>query len=505
MKFLDLSRVPLRGQFILLVGAGLVVLCAIAGYGAAIAADRQQQLTLSIAAAVAVGLFVPFSVLMYRIIRGQLGAEPAEIIAVVGAVACGDLSVEVLVRQGDTGSVMAALRVMAANLATTMGAIRTAAANVAAEAEEVASTSHALSQSASQQAASVEETSATLEEFGASVRQVAEHAGRAGAMATDSSDEARRGSDAVRGTVADMRRIASEISVIDDIAYQTNMLALNAAIEAGRAGEHGKGFAVVAAEVRKLAERTQIASREIGNLSQVSVRQAEAAGERLDSVIPALAETAEVAAGIDAASREQVGGIGQINEAIGQINLATQHNASASEQLAATAEAMRAQAQDLQQNVAQFRLAGAETMRTARRTKHEGFDFDEAIELHKGWNWKLLDFISGRGEPVNPDMVCRDDLCDLGKWIHGVGAASVDEDGDYLRLRKGHADFHKCAADVIRLQLQNENQRARQTLIGQLLPVTHEVVRLIRLVGEKLPGAAPWSRSKPTNGPGAMF
>ena len=176
-------------------------------------------------------------------------------------------------------------------------------------------------------------------------------------MASKSAKEAAEGGEAVSKTVEDMKSIASKIGIIDDIAYQTNLLALNAAIEAARAGDHGKGFAVVAAEVRKLAERSQIAAQEIGDLASSSVKQAERAGMLLTEMVPSIRKTSDLVQEIASASSEQSTGVGQINGAMGQLNQTTQQNASASEELAATAEELGSQAEQLQQTMTFFRLA----------------------------------------------------------------------------------------------------------------------------------------------------
>jgi methyl-accepting chemotaxis protein len=172
-----------------------------------------------------------------------------------------------------------------------------------------------------------------------------------------------------------MKDIAGKITIIEDIAYQTNMLALNAAIEAARAGEHGKGFAVVAAEVRKLAERSQVAASEISQLTGDSVKVAETAGGLLDKMVPDIARTAELVQEITAASEEQASGVSQITSAMQQLDQVTQQNAAGSEELAATAEEMRSQSQSLIEMISFFKLQSNASPKVARSVTSESSSF----------------------------------------------------------------------------------------------------------------------------------
>ena len=273
------------------------------------------------------------------------------------ALAEGDLTVKIESDSKDeVGLLMSAMQNMIGRLTQIIGEVRTAADNLTNAAGQVSATAQSLSQSSSEQAASVEETTSSMEQMTASISQNTENAKVTDGMASKSAREAAEGGEAVNRTVEDMKSIAGKIGIIDDIAYQTNLLALNAAIEAARAGDHGKGFAVVAAEVRKLAERSQIAAQEIGDLASSSVKQAERAGSLLTEMVPSIRKTSDLVQEIASASAEQSSGVGQINSAMGQLNQATQQNASASEELAATAEELGAQAEQLQQTMTFFRL-----------------------------------------------------------------------------------------------------------------------------------------------------
>jgi len=256
----------------------------------------------------------------------------------------------------ETGRVLTAMQAMIGKLSQIIGEVRNAADGLASASEEVSATAQAISQTTSQQAASVEETSASIEQMSASINQNTENAKITDGMASKAAKEAGDGGDSVQQTVQAMKKIAQRISIIDDIAYQTNLLALNAAIEAARAGEHGKGFAVVAAEVRKLAERSQVAALEIGELSTSSVEMAERAGHLLGEMLPSINKTSDLVQEITAASEEQAAGVAQINSAMNQLNQVTQQNASSSEELASTAEEMSTQAEQLQQAMSFFRL-----------------------------------------------------------------------------------------------------------------------------------------------------
>jgi len=281
-----------------------------------------------------------------------------EAVDTANRLAAGDLTAKIEVRSKDeTGQLLAAMQNMMVRITEIIGEVRSAAENLGSASSQVSATSQTLSQGASEQAASVEETSASIEQMSASVDQNTENANITDGMASKAAIEAAEGGEAVKATVQAMKSIADKISIIDDIAYQTNLLALNAAIEAARAGEHGKGFAVVSAEVRKLAERSQVAAQEIGEVASSSVSLAERAGKLLDEIVPSIGKTSDLVQEITAASQEQSTGVGQINTAMSQLSKATQQNASASEELAATAEEMNGQAELLQDLMVFFKTA----------------------------------------------------------------------------------------------------------------------------------------------------
>ncbi|WP_454650464.1 methyl-accepting chemotaxis protein [Bradyrhizobium liaoningense] len=232
----------------------------------------------------------------------------------------------------------------------------TAAQNVSAGSQELSASAEQLSQGATEQASSAEEASSSMEEMAANVKQNADNANQTEKIAAQSAKDAEASGAAVGRAVSAMQTIAEKITIVQEIARQTDLLALNAAVEAARAGEHGKGFAVVASEVRKLAERSQAAAAEIGTLSVDTVKVAQEAGAMLSKLVPDIKKTAELVEEITAACREQDVGSAQINQAIQQLDKVGQQNASASEQVSSTSEELASQAEQLQSTIAYFRI-----------------------------------------------------------------------------------------------------------------------------------------------------
>lgn len=270
-------------------------------------------------------------------------------------VADGDIGVQVTVEGADEVALLhASLAETVERLRSVVGDVKTTADAVSVASQAMASSTVQMSQGAAEQAASSEEASNSIEEMVSAIRQTAENAGQTERIATQTAQDALEGGRVVSETVTAMRAIAERITIIDEIAYQTNLLALNASIEAARAGQHGRGFAVVGAEVRKLAERSRIASKEIGGLSSTSVQLAERAGTLLEKIVPDIQRTAALVGEITAAARQQSGGTEQLSRAIQQLDRVTQQNAASTEELSATAEELSAQSQALQNSVAFF-------------------------------------------------------------------------------------------------------------------------------------------------------
>jgi methyl-accepting chemotaxis protein len=314
-------------------------------------------MTIILLGAVVLSLFV--SVLVARGVTKVLGGEPHEIAAIAKNIAEGDLTHTYAAKSAVEG-VFGDMLKMVEKLKEVVADVKSSADNVASGSQQLASGAEELSQGTTEQAASAEEASSSVEEMNATIKQNADNAMQTEKIAQKSANDAIESGKAVSDAVIAMKQIAEKISIIEEIARQTNLLALNAAIEAARAGEHGKGFAVVAAEVRKLAERSQVAAAEIGQLSGTSVEVAERAGSMLAELVPDIQKTSELVQEISAASKEQAGGADQINSAIQQLNQVVQQNAGGAEEMSSTAEELAAQANQLAEVMAFFQVAGEE-------------------------------------------------------------------------------------------------------------------------------------------------
>ncbi len=280
--------------------------------------------------------------------------------ALADHVAGGDLTVEAK-PLSDKDTLGLALERMVERLRSVMGDANTASNNVSAGSQQLSAASEQVSQGATEQAAAAEEASASMEQMAANVKQSADNAAQTEKIARQSAKDAELSGEAVNRAVIAMQTIAQKITIVQEIARQTDLLALNAAVEAARAGEHGRGFAVVASEVRKLAERSQVAATEIGAVSFETVEAASSAGTMLAALVPNIRKTAELVAEISAACREQDVGASQVNQAIQQLDQVIQRNAAASDEMTATSEQLAAQAEELQASVAYFRTDARET------------------------------------------------------------------------------------------------------------------------------------------------
>ncbi|KQV85520.1 methyl-accepting chemotaxis protein [Rhizobacter sp. Root1221] len=360
-----MDREPIR----LLAEAGDKIAAGSAAISAEAEAAGKRATVISLALMLMVCALALFgAVLFCRTITRPLG----QALAISRAVADGDLMISIDVQgQDETAQLLLALKDMQSSLVRVVSDVRQNSESVATASSQIAQGNVDLSQRTEEQASALEETAASMEQLGSTAKQNADNARQANQLALSASSIAVKGGEVVSQVVETMKgindsskKITDILSVIDGIAFQTNILALNAAVEAARAGEQGRGFAVVASEVRNLAQRSAEAAKEIKTLITASVERVERgtmlvdqAGATMTEVVGSIKRVADIVGEISTASTEQSAGVGQVGEAVSQMDQATQQNAALVEESAAAAESLKGQAQQLVQAVSVFRLA----------------------------------------------------------------------------------------------------------------------------------------------------
>ena len=430
-----------------------------------------------------------------------------DVLRMSSALAQGDLTQQITkdYPAGTFGNVKNALNGTVENLKALVGEIKDSTDTINTASQEIASGNNDLSHRTEQQAASLEETAASMQELTSTVQANSENAKHANELALASSDIARKGVAVVNQVVTTMedinessRKIVDIITVIDGIAFQTNILALNAAVEAARAGEQGRGFAVVASEVRNLAQRASAAAGEIKALISDSVDKVEdgtelvaRAGKTMEEIVNSIQGVTTTIAQISAASYEQTSGIQQVNQAIGQMDDVTQQNAALVEEAAASAEALEEQARHLSVTMANFKIDGGQSKSSsapivktytpsanvpaksapvakvaapAQATEAIDIDLDGALKKHSDWKIKLRTAISNK-ETLDVETISKDNCCDFGKWLHSEDThPQVSHLKSYQECIEHHALFHIECGKIAKVINEKKYDQAQQLL-----------------------------------------
>lgn len=440
-------------------------------------ADRESRLVRELVLALVVvvlstALVVFLAMGFYRAMHGGFKALRRHLMRV----AMGDLRENIDSRGRDEISdLMREIGFMQDSLRQTVRQVQDASDTVVQASVQIASGTQDLSARTEAAAAALEQSSAALEQTNTSVAHTAASAGQASAIAVDNASVAQRGGQVMADVVHTMERIQHSsrkihdiISVIDGIAFQTNILALNAAVEAARAGEQGRGFAVVAGEVRSLAQRSAEAAKEIKGLISGSVQEVESgmsivhsAGQTMQEIVGHADQVRQLLQQVADGTREQSLGIGQVGQAVQDLDRNTQSNAALVEQTAAAAASQRQAAVRMAAQVDEFRLPGQ-----AKSSVVEGVDVDGVIDAHRQWKVKLRDAIESHAK-VDAATLSRDDCCVLGKWIYGDGQRLASRP-NFSELVARHKHFHQVAGQVGELI----NRRAYREATEALAPGT---------------------------------